>query len=78
MGDEGAGGPGTQLDVNGRLRRFHAGRLADRIKDYGAGRLCEVPGCATRLSIYNPERRCALHEAPPVTCSQWHRGLHTP
>ena len=70
MGGEDAGGSGTQLDVNGRLRRFHAGRLAERVKDYGGGRLCEVPGCATRLSIYNPERRCALHEDQPATRSR--------
>jgi hypothetical protein len=57
---------GAQFDVTGRLRRLHAGRLAERVKDYGSGRLCEVPGCSTRLSIYNPERRCALHEGEPV------------
>jgi hypothetical protein len=60
-------GFGTKLDVNELLRLVHAGRLADRVADYGAGRLCEAPGCATRLSIYNPDRRCALHEVRPVT-----------
>ena len=66
MGDD-ARESGTQLDVSGRLRRLHTGRLAERVKDYGDGRLCEAPGCSTRLSIYNPDRRCALHEAALVT-----------
>jgi hypothetical protein len=58
---------GAQLDVSGRLHRLRAGRVADRVKDYGVGRLCEAPGCSTRLSIYNPESRCALHEDSLVT-----------
>jgi len=30
---------------------------------YAAGRVCAAPGCATRLSIYNPLAYCALHGA---------------
>ena len=49
------------------LRQLDLGRAAERVADYGRGRVCEHPSCATRLSIYNPESRCALHESkgPP-------------
>jgi hypothetical protein len=30
---------------------------------YTAGRVCAAPGCATRLSIYNPLSYCSLHSA---------------
>ncbi len=26
-----------------------------------AGRVCEAPGCTTRLSVYNPKPRCWQH-----------------
>ncbi len=26
------------------------------------GRVCNSPGCETRLSVYNPDNNCALHE----------------
>ena len=32
-----------------------------RTKTYGAGRVCAVEGCGTRLSAYNPSSVCALH-----------------
>jgi len=32
-----------------------------RAKTFGAGRICAVDGCGTRLSAYNPSRICALH-----------------
>lgn len=28
---------------------------------YESGRICEVESCNTRLSVYNPDPRCALH-----------------
>lgn len=31
-------------------------------KTYPKGRVCAQPGCDTRLSMYNPEEYCALHE----------------
>jgi hypothetical protein len=31
---------------------------------YGRGRVCDVSGCRTRLSVYNPETRCSLHDHP--------------
>jgi hypothetical protein len=34
-----------------------------RAKTYGAGRICVVEGCGTRLSAYNPSPVCALHGA---------------
>ena len=61
---------GTQLDVDELLRRLHAGRLGERVRDYGEGRFCQAPGCATRLSIYNPQRHFALHEVQPVPRSR--------
>jgi hypothetical protein len=27
-----------------------------------AGRVCQSPGCDTRLSIYNSSSRCSVHE----------------
>ena len=33
---------------------------------YRQGRVCQEPGCSTRLSIYNDGKHCALHE-PMVT-----------
>jgi hypothetical protein len=32
-----------------------------KTKTYGAGRICTVEGCGTRLSAYNPSGVCALH-----------------
>ena len=32
-----------------------------KTKTYGAGRVCMVDGCGTRLSAYNPSSVCALH-----------------
>jgi hypothetical protein len=32
-----------------------------RAKTYGAGRICKVDGCGTRLSAYNPSAMCSLH-----------------
>ena len=28
---------------------------------HGTGRVCSVPECTTRLSIYNSTNRCSLH-----------------
>jgi len=50
-------------ELDALLRRLYLGRAAERVADYGRDRVCEHPGCTTRLSIYNPEPRCALHEA---------------
>jgi hypothetical protein len=38
------------------------GRVSDRITAYGHGRICEKPGCGTRLSTYNPALFCSLHD----------------
>ncbi|NLE22137.1 MAG: hypothetical protein GX624_05080 [Actinobacteria bacterium] len=32
-----------------------------KTRTYGAGRICKVDGCGTRLSAYNPSSVCALH-----------------
>jgi hypothetical protein len=38
------------------------GRRTDLIPAFARGRVCDEPGCDTRLSIYNPSPICALHE----------------
>lgn len=51
-------------------RRGHWSRLLDGtdlvsgrpVRTHGRGRRCMVEGCDTRLSLYNPNPRCALHE----------------
>jgi hypothetical protein len=37
-------------------------RPSDKIRAYGRGRVCEVWGCNTILSTYNPSHFCAAHE----------------
>ena len=37
------------------------GRRSDLLPAYERGRVCDEPGCDTRLSIYNPSPFCALH-----------------
>jgi len=37
------------------------GKISDRIKSYGRGRICEVGGCTTILSAYNPASLCSSH-----------------
>jgi hypothetical protein len=37
-------------------------RASDRIKSYGRGRVCEVWGCNTILSAYNPALFCSAHD----------------
>lgn len=32
------------------------------VRHFPAGRVCEEPGCGTRLSIYNSRSRCAMHD----------------
>lgn len=32
-----------------------------RTRTHARGRVCAAPGCATVLSVYNPDARCALH-----------------
>jgi hypothetical protein len=32
------------------------------VRTFGRGRTCKVEGCDTRLSLYNPNARCSLHE----------------
>jgi hypothetical protein len=38
------------------------GKISDRIKSYGRGRVCEAWGCATILSTYNPAHLCSAHQ----------------
>lgn len=50
-----------------RTRAIRGSRLQDvadamlKTRTYGAGRICMVDGCGTRLSAYNPSSVCALH-----------------
>jgi hypothetical protein len=34
------------------------------ISRYWAGRVCEMAGCTTTLSIYNPDPYCWTHQQP--------------
>ena len=38
------------------------GKISDRIKSYGRGRVCEARGCTTILSAYNPAEFCSTHK----------------
>jgi len=38
------------------------GKISDRIKAYGRGRICEAWGCTTILSTYNPAHFCSVHD----------------
>ena len=40
------------------------GKLSDRIKSYGTGRICDAWGCTTILSAYNPAQFCSAHDRP--------------
>jgi hypothetical protein len=41
------------------------GRSRGRVLHFPAGRVCQAPGCRTRLSIYNSRSRCAVHDFDP-------------
>jgi hypothetical protein len=44
-----------------RMQGSHPGHLPPPSKTHGTGRVCEASGCETRLSVYNPKRRCWQH-----------------
>ena len=50
----------------GRFLAPSTGKISDRIRAYGHGRICQEPGCDTLLSTYNPALYCSLHEAVGV------------
>ena len=59
-----AGGREMELRSTKALRGSRLHDVADamlKTKTYGAGRICMVDGCGTRLSAYNPSSVCALH-----------------
>ncbi len=43
-----------------RASSFRPGLRPSRT--WSAGRVCDVPGCGTHLSIYNRITRCSVHE----------------
>lgn len=47
------------------LRGARPGYVLRPSKRWEPGRRCEDPGCATLLSIYNTDDRCALHQPAP-------------
>lgn len=51
---------GSVYELRGS-RVFCAVDDAGRPKTYGAGRVCELEGCDTLLSRYNPSALCCLH-----------------
>lgn len=36
------------------------------LETFPVGRICEVPGCTTVLSRYNPENICLIHQKKTV------------
>ncbi len=54
----GANGPADGNAVSGEL----IGGSAKAPATFGAGRVCEEPGCTTRLSVYNSRTRCSVHD----------------
>lgn len=56
-------------ETPGERRRTGKGH----IDSYGHGRVCEVSGCATRLSVYNSGNACWLHDSAIVSASHWTR-----
>jgi hypothetical protein len=44
------------------LHALSAGNHRRPLKTFTADRTCTEPGCATRLSVYNPAERCWQHE----------------
>jgi hypothetical protein len=42
-------------------RGIRASRLPRASQDYGEGRACKIPGCITKVSIYNPHDQCWQH-----------------
>jgi hypothetical protein len=44
------------------LQGVLAGPLQPLSPTYPPGRVCRAKGCRTRLSVYNPTDRCAIHE----------------
>jgi hypothetical protein len=54
----------THTKVGYRSRRMAGSDLVHGrpLRTYGQGRTCMVEGCDTRLSLYNPNTRCSLHD----------------
>ncbi len=50
---------GEQIPREGEVRL--PGGRDEPVRTYGAGRVCAVEGCTTRLSRYNPSPCCSLH-----------------
>lgn len=46
------------------------------VRSFGENRLCEVPGCDTKLSRYNPDPCCFAHRdrIPPQPIGRWVRA----
>lgn len=44
-----------------RMQGSHPGKLPPPSKTHEVGRICEAPGCQTRLSVYNPAFSCWQH-----------------
>lgn len=45
------------------------GSARGKVLQFPTGRVCEEPGCRTRLSVYNSRVRCALHDFDPTLVS---------
>ena len=54
--------PLVKSRVSGSFILPSTGRVSDKIPAYARGRVCDVPGCTTILSKYNPSHYCSMHE----------------
>ena len=54
--------PLVKSRVAGAFQLPSTGKTSDRVPAYGRGRVCEVWGCNTILSTYNPAPYCSVHD----------------
>jgi len=46
------------------LSGYRLGYTPRALRQSAAGRICAEPECTTRLSVYNAQDRCAVHQRP--------------
>jgi hypothetical protein len=48
------------------MKGSHAAKLPRKSRKYRGGRVCNEPGCDTRLSVYNGRETCFLHSGTHI------------
>ena len=61
-------------DAPGAFRALAGDAGARPSRTWPTGRTCRVPGCDTRLSIYNPSTACSVHEEARTYIVRGRRG----